>query len=81
MHAFAFFCKGAADVNQVSCVYTMDIRSRGRLCEEIGLYSEVLALDSIELIPKVDQGKVTKGLVVKLSSFRRILPGISFMHG
>ena len=69
-------------MNQVSCVYTMDISSRGRLCEEIGLYSEVLALDSIELIPKVDQGKVTKGLVVKLSSFgRRIFPGISFMHG
>ena len=44
MHAFAFL--------------RMDSSSPGPLCEEISLCSEILALGSIELIPKVDQGKV-----------------------
>jgi len=40
------------------------------------LYSEVLALDSIVLSPKVDQEKVTKGLVLELVVVVKLNQGI-----
>lgn len=49
----------------------MDVSNPGPLCEEIGLYGEMLALDSIELMPTVDQEKVSKGVVLELSQFRK----------
>jgi len=49
----------------------MDVNSPGPLCEEIGLYGEILALDSIELMPTIDYEKVSKGVVLELSQFRR----------
>lgn len=49
----------------------MEVSSLGPLCEEIGLYSEMLALESLALMPTVDQVKITKGVVLELSQFRR----------
>ena len=45
----------------------MDVSSPGPLCEEIGLYGEMLALDSIELMPTIDQEKIYKDVVLELS--------------
>ena len=49
----------------------MDVSSPGRLCEEIGLSCEMLALDSIELMQTVDQEKISKGVVLELNQFHR----------
>ena len=49
----------------------MSVSSPGPLCEELGLYGEMLLLDSIELNNPVDQGKITKGVILELSQFRK----------
>ena len=49
----------------------MDVSSPGPLCEEIGLYEEMLALDTIALMPIVDQRRITKGVVLELNQFRK----------
>ena len=49
----------------------MEISCLGPLCEEVGIYSEMLALESLELMPHIDQLKITKGVVLELSQFRR----------
>ena len=49
----------------------MDVNSPGPLYEEIGLYAEVLVLDSIELISTIDREKISKGVVLELSQFRK----------
>ena len=36
----------------------MSVSNPGPLCEELGLYSEMLLLDSIELTNPVDQEKI-----------------------
>ena len=41
----------------------MSVSSPGPLCEELGLYGEMLLLDSIELTNPVDQEKITKGVI------------------
>ena len=40
----------------------MSVSSPGPLCEELGLYGEMLLLDFIELTNPVDQGKLPKVL-------------------
>ena len=50
----------------------MSVSSPGPLCEELGLYGEMLLLDSIELIDHVDQEKITKGVIFELNQFRKI---------
>ena len=47
------------------------VSSPGSLCEKTGLYAEVLTLDSIELMPTIDQEKASKGIVLELSQFHR----------
>ena len=49
----------------------MSVSSPGPLCEELGLYGEMLLLDSIELTNPVDQEKITKGVIFELSQFRK----------
>ena len=49
----------------------MDVSSPGPLCEEIGLYEEMLVLDTIALMPIVDQRRITKGVVLELNQFRK----------
>lgn len=61
----------------------MDVSSPGPSCEKIGLYAEILTLDSIELMPTVDQEKVSKGIVLELNQFHRSnnFFGTNFIHG
>ena len=59
------------NVTTTCFVYKTDISCPGPLYEEIGLYSEMLALDSIELMPTIDQEKVSKGVVLELTKFGR----------
>ena len=47
----------------------MSVSSPGPLCEELGLYGEMLLLDSIELTNPVDQEKITKDVIFELSQF------------
>ena len=47
----------------------MDVSSPRPLCKEIGLYGEMLALNSVELMPTIDQEKISKGVVLELSHF------------
>ena len=49
----------------------MSVSSPGPLCEELGLYGEMLLLDSIELTNPIDQVKITKGVIFELSQFRK----------
>ena len=49
----------------------MSVSSPGPLCEELGLFGEMLLLDSIELTDPVDQKKITKGVIFELSQFRK----------
>ena len=49
----------------------MSVSSPGPLCEELGLYGEMLLLDSIELTNPIDQEKITKGVIFELSQFRK----------
>jgi len=41
----------------------MDVRSPGPLCEELGPYGKVLALDSIAPMPILGRRSITKGVV------------------
>ena len=49
----------------------MDANSPGPLCEELGLYGEVLALNSIALMPILDRKSITKGVLLELNQFRK----------
>ena len=49
----------------------MDVSSPGPLCKEIGLYGEMLAFNTIALMPIVDQRRITKGVVLELNQFRK----------
>ena len=49
----------------------MGVSSPGPLCEELGLYGEMLLVDSIELTNPADQEKITKGAIFELSQFRK----------
>ena len=49
----------------------MSVSSPGPLCEELGLFGEMLLLDSIELTDPVDEEKITKGVIFELSQFRK----------
>ncbi|XP_065893139.1 uncharacterized protein [Dysidea avara] len=49
----------------------MDVSSPGPLCEELGLCGEILVLDTIGLMPTIDQKKITKGVVLELNQFRK----------
>ena len=45
----------------------MSVSSPRPLCEELGLFGEMLLLDSIELTDPVYQEKITKGVIFELS--------------
>ena len=54
----------------------MDVSSPGPLCEEIGLYEEMLALDTIALMPIVDQRRITKGVVL---GFEKVITSLGII--